>query len=141
VPLLDQVIEKYPKAVRVVFKNFPLKGHKYAREAALAALAAGAQGKFWEFHDLLFENVRRLSTRKFREIARELGLDMARFEKDMNDPRLAAAVRRDRSDGLRAGVRGTPTVFINGKRLHKRNLSGFQARIEKELYRARPGTR
>ena len=140
-PLLDQVIEKYPKAVRVVFKNFPLKGHKYAREAALAALAAGAQGEFWEFHDLLFENVRRLSTRKFREIARELGLDMTRFEKDMNDPRLAAAVRRDRSDGLRAGVRGTPTVFINGKRLHKRNLSGFQARIEKELYMARTRTR
>jgi len=74
------VLDKYPKEVKLVFKNFPLSKHKFARKAATAALAAKAQGRFWEFHDELFENHRNLNDVKIQEIAKELGLDLERFK-------------------------------------------------------------
>ena len=76
------MLEKYPKEVKLVYKNFPLVGHKFARKAATAALAAHEQGKFWEFHDNLFKNYRNLDDAKIQEIAEELGLDMERFTRD-----------------------------------------------------------
>ena len=79
-PVLEQVLEKYPKEVKIVLKNFPLNSHKFAKKAAAAALAAESQGKFWEFYDLLFENYNRLNDRKIRKIAIELGLDMVKFD-------------------------------------------------------------
>lgn len=132
-PVLEQVLEKYPEDVKIVFKNFPLRSHKFAMKAALAALAAGSEGKFWEFHDELYKNYDRLSDQKIREIALGLGFDQAEFEKKMNDPKIAAMIRQDLQDGARADVRGTPTVFINGKRLKNRSLQGFQDAIDKEL--------
>ena len=138
-PLLEQVLEKNPKDVKVVFKNFPLRNHKFARPAAIAALAAGKQGKFWEFHDLLFENYAHLSEEKIREISQKLSLDIDKFEKDKKDPQILKLIRRDVTDGLRAGVRGTPTVFINGRLLRNRNLAGFQTLIDKALKKASRG--
>ena len=102
-------------------------------KAAMAALASGSQGKFWEFHDLLFENYNKLNDQKIREIALALGLDQAEFEKKMKDPRIEAMIRQDVRDGVQAGVQGTPTVFINGRRLKDRSLKGFQVAIDKEL--------
>jgi len=133
VPLLEQVLEKYPKDVKVVFKNFPLRMHKFGKPAATAALAAGKQGKFWEFHDLLFKDHNRLNQEKVEEIARELNLDMEKFEKDLKDPSFPLLISRDMAEGNRAGVRGTPTVFVNGKRLRRRNMEGFQELIEQQL--------
>ena len=138
-PLLEQVLETYPKDVKVVFKNFPLRNHKFARPAAIAALAAGKQGKFWEFHDLLFENYAHLSEEKIREISQKLSLDIDKFEKDKKDPQILKLIRRDVTDGLRAGVRGTPTVFVNGRLLRNRNLAGFQTLIDKALKKASRG--
>ncbi len=132
-PLLEQVLEKYPEEVKIVFKNFPLKNHKFAKKAATAALAAGSQGKFWEFHDLLFKNYNRLNDKKIRDIALELGLDMVKFDKKTKDPLIQERISRDLRDGNRADVRGTPTVFINGKRLRDRTLPGFQKVIDREL--------
>ena len=132
-PVLEQVLERYPKEVKVVFKNFPLRNHKFARKAATAVLAADRQGRFWEFHDLLFENFSRLNDQKIQEIARELSLDMEKFEKSMKDSQILAKVSRDKSDGIRASVRSTPTVFINGKLVRDRTLKGLIAKIEKEL--------
>ncbi len=132
-PLLEQVLEKYPQDVKVVFKNFPLQNHKFAMKAAVAALAAESQGKFWEFHDLLFENYNRLNDEKIQEIAQTVGLNQEEYEKMKKDPAIQKKVRRDLSDGRRAGVRGTPTVFINGRRLRDRSLKGFQAAIDKQL--------
>ena len=134
-PVLDQVIEKYPKDVKIVFKSYPIRGHNYAEKAAIAALAAGKQGKFWPFHDELFKNYNQLSDQKINEIASKIGLDMATFEKDRADPELRAKIQRDVSDANQAGVRGTPTVFINGRMLRDRRIDGFQAAIEKELAR------
>jgi len=133
VPLLEQVLEKYPREVKLVFKNFPLRNHKFAQPAAIAALAAGKQDRFWEFHDLLFKNYRLLNTRKMEQIAQQLNLDLARFKQDQKDPKIRAQVKQDLSDGARAGVRGTPAVYINGKLLRNRNLKGFQDMIEKKL--------
>ncbi len=132
-PVLEQVLEKYPDDVKIVFKNFPLRNHKFALKAATAALAAESQGKFWEFHDLLFKNYNRLNDQKIREIALGLGFDQTQFEKKMKDPKIRAMIRQDVRDGAQAGVKGTPTVFINGRRLKDRSLKGFQALIDKEL--------
>ena len=132
-PLLGQVLEKYPREVKIVFKNFPLRNHKFAQQAAIAALAAGKQSKFWEFHDLLFKNFNRLNDLKVEEIAQQLNLDMAQFRKDQKDPQILGLIRRDLLEAASAGVNSTPTVFINGRLLRNRNLAGFQRMIEKEL--------
>ena len=127
------MIEKYPKQVKIVYKNFPIRSHKYSEPAAKAAMAAQNQGKFWPFHDLLYANYQNLNDKKMRDIASQVELDMARFEKDRKDPAIVKKVRADLRDGNKAGVRGVPTVFINGRRLRKRSLEGFSEMIEKEL--------
>lgn len=121
--------------MKLVFKNFPLRNHKFAWPAAIAALAANKQGKFWELHDQLYENYNRLSDQKIREIAQQVGLDMEKFDQDMKDPELKAIVERDFQEGARVGVRGIPTIFVNGRQLKNRSFQGFQAAIEKELAR------
>ncbi len=123
--------------MKLVFKNFPLRNHKFAWPAAIAALAANKQGKFWELHDQLYENYNRLSDQKIREIAQQVGLDMEKFDQDMKDPELKAIVERDFQEGARVGVRGIPTIFVNGRQLKNRSFQGFQAAIEKELARER----
>lgn len=101
--------------------------------AAKAALAAGRQGRFWEYHDQLFENYNRLNNGLLDQIALGLNLDMNRFNKDREDPAIAALINRDIREGSRIGVRGTPTVFVNGKRLNQRSLEAFSAAIDNEL--------
>ena len=130
------MIEKYPKQVKIVYKNFPIRSHKYSEPSAKAALAAERQGKFWPFHDRLYAHYKDLSDEKIREIAGRLKLDMVQFEKDRKDPDIAGKVRADIRDGRKAGVRGVPTVFINGRRLRKRSVQGFSEMIEKELQKA-----
>jgi len=133
VPLLKQVLEKYPKDVKLVYKNFPIRSHKFARQAAAAALAANRQGKFWEMHDRLFEKYDQLNNTEIRNIARSIGLDMKRLERDMKDREIQSMITRDIEEGGRIGVRGTPTVFVNGKLLQQRSLQGFSAMIDSEL--------
>jgi protein-disulfide isomerase len=127
------VFETYPKVVKLAIKNFPLPNHTFARQAAVAALAADKQGKFWEFHHELYENYNRLNQEKIREIAKQVGLDTVRLEQDMKAPEIEAMVERDLGEGKNAGVRGIPTIFINGRLLRDRSLAGFQAAIEREL--------
>ena len=136
-PLLEQVLETYPKEVKLVFMNFPLRNHKFARQAAAASLAADRQGKFWEFHDRLFNHYNRLNDEKIREIAVDLGLNMDEFEKDTKDTKLLAKINQDVRIGIGVGVKGIPSIFINGRLLRNRNLKGFQAIIEKELKKVR----
>jgi protein-disulfide isomerase len=133
VPLLEQVLEKNPAKVKVAFKNFPLQNHKFAQKAAVAALAADRQGKFWPFHDRLFDSYNQLSDQKIQEIAVSLGLNMEAFNNDLKNPAIQAKVRQDFQDGNQAGVRGTPPVYINGRVLKNRTLAGFQEIIDREL--------
>jgi protein-disulfide isomerase len=127
------VLDKYPQDVKLVFKNFPLSSHRFARQAAVAALAAHRQARFWEFHHLLFENQETLNDMKIQEIASTIGLDLQRFNRDMRDASLLNLVTRDMRDGRRAGVKSVPRVFINGKLLINRSLEGIEQMIEREL--------
>ena len=133
------MLEKYPFQVKLVFKNYPLTRHAFAKKAAVAALAARKQGKFWEYHDLLFQNGDSLSDQKFLQIARELGLDLERFEKDINDLKIVARINQDIRLGAYMGVRGTPTVFINGSLSKARTLEALEAAVRHELQRTRKG--
>lgn len=137
--MLEQVLKKYPDKVKLIFKNFPLRNHKFAGKAAAAALAANRQGKFWEFQARLFKNFNRLSDKKIQEFASELSLNEEEFQKDMKAPKILAIISQDIQDGKRAGVRGTPTIFINGRLLRQRSLEGFRVIIEKELAKIRKG--
>jgi protein-disulfide isomerase len=101
--------------------------------AAIAVLAANQQGKFWEYHAELFKNYSKLNDSKFEEIAQSLELNMDQFKQDMQNPALAAMVQRDLRDGVESGVRGTPSIFINGRMLKQRSLPGFKQIIDAEL--------
>jgi protein-disulfide isomerase len=127
------VLKKYPDDVKLVHKHFPLAKHKFAVKAAKAVLAADKQGKFSEFHEKLFKNQRGLNDATVQKIATELNLDMARFDKDKKDPAFQKLIVRDTKEARRAGVRGIPAVYINGKRLQSRSLKGFQRMIDAEL--------
>jgi len=127
------VLDRYPREVKLVFKNFPLTNHKFARKAARAALAANEQGKFWELHNKLFESYRVINDARIQDIARELGLDMEKLTRDMMSPAIQGLITRDVNNGRKIGIRGIPKIFINGKILKKRTLEGFQEMIEAEL--------
>ena len=131
------MLDKYPNDVKLVVKNFPLPSHKFSYEAATAALAANIQGKFWEFHDALFKNYSAINDAKIQDIAKELGLDMEEFNKDMQSPAIKSLIERDIANGRQAGIRGTPTIFINGKTAENRSLHGISQVIEEELTKKR----
>ncbi len=132
IPVLEEVLAKNPQTVKLAFKNMPLKFHKMAEPAAKAALAAHEQGKFWPLHDRLFAESK-LSDDAIKKIASAIGLDMARFEKDMASPSIQAKLQKDLIDAQSAGVTGTPTVFVNGRAPKQRTVEGFQAIIDDEL--------
>jgi protein-disulfide isomerase len=116
-PMMKQLMDAYPGKIRWIFKHFPLPIHPNAPLAHEASLAALAQGKFWEMHDKIFSNQNSLDRKTYIAYAKELGLDVARFEKDLDSGKYKAVVAADTADGQKVGVRGTPTFFINGKRL------------------------
>jgi protein-disulfide isomerase len=130
-PLIDQVLAAYPKQVRLVYKQFPLEQiHQNAMPAAKASIAAAKQNKFWEMHDELFKISRELTPENIRSKAQALGLDMKKFDEDMASPATEKAVRDDVALGRSVEVQGTPTLFINGKRVMNRSLEGLKAMIE-----------
>jgi protein-disulfide isomerase len=130
-PLVDQVMQAYPKDVQRVYKQFPLTSiHPNALPASKAALAAGKQGKFWEMHAKLFGNQRELGPDSYKKWAEELKLDVARFEKDMSSPEVQAQIDKEGQEARAADVTGTPTIFVNGKRLQQRSFEGFKSAID-----------
>jgi protein-disulfide isomerase len=125
---MHEAVEKFAPNVRVVFRHFPLIVHQHAREAACAAEAAGAQGRFWEMHDLLYREQKAWSEAPdarplFNSYAATLGLDVERFKKDSEDEKVKARVSLDVERGHSRGVSTTPTVFINGRLLTRRPLN------------------
>lgn len=121
-PIIRQLEADYSEDVKFVFRHFPLRNiHPNAQSAALAAEAAGKQGKFWEMHDKLFETQGswgRITTNlqgQFEDYAEELGLDMEQFRSDYSDPETAKRINQDLSTGKALGATGTPTFILNGK--------------------------
>jgi protein-disulfide isomerase len=116
-PIVKAVQARMGDRLRFVFRHFPITtSHKYAEQAAEAAEAADAQGKFWEMHDVLFENQPRLADDDLRRYAERVGLDLERFDADIAQHAYAERVREDFMGGVRSGVNGTPTFYINGAR-------------------------
>jgi protein-disulfide isomerase len=132
------VLEKYPRDVKLVHKNFPLRNHKFAVNAAKAALAAHRQGRFWDYHHKLFENYKQLNDATFEGLATDLGLDLERFNRDMNDASIQRLIYRDVKEGRDAGIRGIPAIFINGKLLKNTSGPGFQQMVDAELQKRKP---
>ena len=116
-PVVKAIQERLGDQMSFVFRNFPLaQAHPHAEEAAEAAEAAGAQGKFWEMHDMLYENQDALEPEDLVQYARALRLDLPRFVLEMREHLYKERVREDFRSGVRSGVNGTPTFFINGVR-------------------------
>jgi protein-disulfide isomerase len=112
----NEVVRKYPKDVRLVFKQFPLDSHAQAQFGAEASLAAQAQGKFWQMHDLLYAGFPDLSRKTVLGYAKQIGLDVNRFTADLDSRKFKARVRSEEQEGEAAGVGGTPTFFFNGRK-------------------------
>jgi diadenylate cyclase len=131
-PVLKELQERLGERVRFVFRHFPLDSvHPRARRAAQAAEAAASQGRFWEMHDLLYENQDKHSEEDLMRYAAELGLDLRRFEEELANDNHAWRIEEDRRGGNRAGVNGTPGFFVNGIRYTGPiDVSGLLAAIE-----------
>ncbi|MFP6640500.1 MAG: DsbA family protein [Myxococcota bacterium] len=130
---LDQVEEAYGEDVRIVFKHLPLRMHKQAPLAHAAAEAANKQGKFWERHDLIFENQRQLTEAKFIEYAGQIDIDVEQFKVDLKSPAVKKRVDADAAEASKLGVTGTPGFFVNGYFLSgARPFSDFKRAIDEQ---------
>ncbi|HWP64587.1 MAG TPA: thioredoxin domain-containing protein [Candidatus Limnocylindria bacterium] len=132
-PTVEQVVAAYPDKVRLVYRHYPLPFHKNARPAAEAAMCANAQGKFWEYHEKLWE-APALDEATLKKVAGEIGLDQAKFDACLANKEGAAQVDKDMADASAVGVRGTPAFFINGRMLSgAQPFDKFKVIIEEEL--------
>ena len=132
-PVLERIMNDFGDRVRLVVRDFPLTQHANARKAAEAAEAAREQGKYWEYAGVLFRNQSALGIDKLRQYATELGLDRARFDASLDSGKFAEKVQRDVIDGHKLGVNGTPTLFINGKRVSDHSYENVKSVIEAAL--------
>jgi len=141
-PQLKAILQAYPTQVRLFFKEFPLDIHSQAALAAAAAVAAQKQGKFWPMHDALFASHNDLHRPTILGLASAVGLDMKRFEADLDSPAVRQAVARDMEDGSNVGVMSTPTLFIDGQHYNGAiRLDTLRPILEAELkHPARPAT-
>jgi formate-nitrite transporter family protein len=143
-PVVKAVQRELGGQLRFVFRNFPLaEAHPHARKAAQAAEAAAAQGKFWEMHDVLFEHQQALEDEDLIAYARSLGLDAERVAQELEAGTHAKRVRDDFRSGVRSGVNGTPTFFINGERydgswMNQKKFVGALRAAEQEASREAP---
>ena len=133
-PILEQMHEEFGNRLHITFREYPLPNHQHAVAAASAAEAAGIQGKFWEMHDLLYENqdawkdvfdVRPI----FEGYAKQIGIDVDRFKRDVDGDAVANRIMQDGKRGHSMGVKGTPTVFINGREVNFENLPADKLRV------------
>lgn len=139
--LIKQISEDFKDDVRFVVRYFPNPGHANAMTAAVAVEAAGKQGKFWEMHDLLFEKQKEWGEKQqptpavFEAFAEQLGLDMVAFKADVEDAHVQERVKRDLNNGIKLGVQGTPTFFLEDEKVQIRSYEEFKNKIEVALNR------
>ncbi len=125
-PTLDSLVRTYPEKIKVVFKHFPLSFHKQAMSAHAAALAAGKQGRFFDYRYKLASKFRNLNDSVYIALAEEIGLDMEEFKKDMPLTKdVESIIDKDKDLGVKIGVSGTPTLFANGKKVRDRSFDGL----------------
>lgn len=127
---LTDVTNAYPSDVKLVFKHYPLPFHQQAMNAAKAAEAAREQGKFWEMHDLIFKNFNMLSEQSFKDFAQQIGLNVEKFSADFSSNKYDKQIQQDMMLARSSDVTGTPTLFINGKRMQYRSFNDFKQTID-----------
>lgn len=132
-PVVEQLMKKYPNDLNVVYKHFPLRSHTFAVPAAIAALAAEKQGKYLELTREMYKNFRSLNETTLQEYAKKAGLDMEKFEQDRKNKAFEKQIQADRQLARKLGVRGVPSLYINGTAVQNRSLEGMAAMVEKEL--------
>ncbi len=133
-PLLEQILDKYPDQVKLVYKFLPLTSiHKRAMKAAEAALAAERQGKFWEYSKELLKIHDSLSENNLVATAEKIGLDIERFARDRKDPRLVKIIREDMQEAKKNQIHSIPSFFVNGRRLKRYSPEGFEAAVQDAL--------
>ena len=133
-PTLTELLKKYNGKVRLVHKDLPLEIHPKAQLAAEAARCAGDQGKFWEYHDALYNNAPNLRPADLKAYAKRLGLDLPSFEQCLASGKHRRAVQKDLADGAKLGLTGTPSFFINGREISgAQPLEAFAMIIDEEL--------
>jgi protein-disulfide isomerase len=126
-------VNEFGNRVRLVVRDFPLSQHANARKAAEAAEAAREQGKYWEYASVLFRNQSALGVDKLRQYATEVGLDRAKFDASLDSGKLAEKVQRDVMDGRKLGINGTPTLYVNGKRISDNSYESVKSAVESAL--------
>ncbi len=132
--MIEQLLDNNMKTIKIIFKHFPLRKHKQAKPAAYASIAADNQNKFWIYHNELFSNSKRLDDPDlFTEIAKQFDFDIDQFLKDMESQETKNKVQKDYNDGIKAGVKGVPAIFINGRRLKTPSVAAAQKIIDDEL--------
>ena len=133
-PTLTQIEKEYGDQVEIVFKHLPLRNHPKAPAAHAAAEAAHRQGKFWEMHDLIFENQREMAPEKYEEYAAQIGLDVERFKKDAASSDVKKRVDGDAAEAASLGITGTPAFLVNGRYLSgAQPFKAFKRLIDEEL--------
>ncbi|MEM7820665.1 MAG: DsbA family protein [Candidatus Aenigmatarchaeota archaeon] len=133
-PIMKKVLETYPTQVKLIFKDVPIPYHTYAQKASEAAECAGAQGKYWEMHDKLFENHNALKISDLKQYAVDIGLDTEKFNECLDSGAMAGDVAADMADARQAGVDATPTFFVNGRKVvGVQPFSVWQGIINREL--------
>jgi protein-disulfide isomerase len=141
ITIVDEVLKAYPQTdVKFVMKQFPLRQiHPNAEPAAEAAVAAGKQGKFWEMHDELYKNGRNLSPDVIKGIAEKIGLDMKKWDADRQSDEVKKQIDAELELGQKVDVRGTPSLFVDGKVVQNRSVEGMKAQIDEELKAKKKG--
>ena len=139
-PLVKRLTEEYGDGLVLVSRYFPLPGHKNAMTSALAVESAGKQGKYWEMHDLIFEEQQNWGEKKttdkkiFEEYAKQLDLNMEQFKRDVDSQEVKKRVIRDWNSGRQLGVNGTPTFFLNNEKIQNpRGYEAFKLLLDSEL--------
>lgn len=132
-PIVDAVVEKYKDVMVFAYRHMPLDQHAFSKVAAASAEAAGRQGKYWEMYALLFDNQEKLNSETIIDLARSLELDMNQYSRDATDSAILAQIEADKSYGLSIGVSGTPTFFLNGRKLNLTSFKDLEKEIEKNL--------
>jgi len=132
-PAIEQLLKQYPNDLNVIIKHFPLRSHKFASQASIAALAAERQGKYVELTREMFKNFRSLNEETVQAYAGAVGLDLEKFEQDRKDSEFQQQLQRDRQLAQRIGVRGVPSLYINGRSVKNRSPQGMAAMIDEEL--------
>jgi len=129
-PELERLVKEYGDKVRLVTRDFPLSQHAQAFKAAEAAEAARDQGKYWEYIQILLRNQSALTVDKLKGYASELSLDRTRFDSALDSGKFAESVQRDIEDGMKLGINGTPTIFINGRRVSAKGYDELKAIVD-----------